>query len=900
MLRLNLMGSPDIRVDGTPIAVDTRKAVAILAYLALEPGPHPRDTLVDLLWPDADVDRARSSLRRTLSTVRTSLGGRWMTADRSIVTLDRDGVSVDVVEFLVAAEDLHGHGRADTCPACLRDLPRAVALLRGDFMAGFSSRDAAPFEAWMTNRSEYLRRTADEVHTRLAMARATEGDYAGAIRCAEARIALDPLNEDAHRSLMLFAAWLGDRSAAVDTYRRLVDTLGTELGVPPLEETTELYEAILEEDLPRAPAPVRRPMVRATRQAVIPAPFVGRDTDLSRAMDALADPGGVVVIRGVAGIGVTRFLGEVGIRKQTAGDLVLAAAGSAAIRNIPYAVIHAALAPALEDPTLSQKWQDLPDSVLAEAGRIFPRLSSRPSTASATRTRLLDAISQVVAALPQPLLVIDDLHRCDGASLEALAFLAVRARRIGLGIVVGVGDDDRPDDAGPLITDLERRGTVIHLQPLSLTAIAELAAGLGVVVDAEMLAHRSGGLPLFVVEAIRTGGDGMNDEIHRIIRARITDLDGTTVQILGTLAILGRPEAPGTVTAVSGRSADETDQGLDVLVGRGLVNELPDGSVTIAHGMVGEVVTAGLTSARRRLLHRRTAHALAAGGGDAGRIALHHQAAGDHQEAAHWFVRAGEEASTVFAHREAIAAYEAALAAGHVDRAALHAAMGHAALRDGWYDRAVVAFEASLAAGQGDVAGVEHVLGEVHRRLRRWDLAEAHYARADEAATEDEMRAIVAADRAFVEHRRGGDPSSLVARARTLARACGSHRAIARSENVAGLVAPDMPDRIAHLRAALDHATDPAERMAVLNNLAGSVAPDEAVALAREALQIAVEIGDRHLMAVLHNTLADALHASGEDAASMASLTDAVALFTEIIGHPDDPWTPEVWLLTEW
>lgn len=901
MLQIALLGSPDVLVDGAPMEVDTRKALAILAYLARESGRHPRDTLVDLLWPDTDVDRARSSLRRTLSTLRSGLGGRWVDADRSVVALDRTGVTVDVDEFLALADDLHGHGRGDTCAVCLRDLPRAVDLLRGDFMAGFGIRDAAPFETWMTTQAEHLRGKADEVHARLAAARAAEGDYPGAIASAGARIALDPLNEEAHRSLMLLTAWAGDRSGAVDAYRRLVGILDTELGVPPLETTTELYEAILEEDLPRAPAPVPRPMPRLPRPAAAPMPFVGRDAELSVALDALTDPGGIVKVRGVAGIGVTRLLAEVAGRLRSDGALVLAAAGSAATGAVPYGVIHEALAPALADPTLSARWQGLPEGVLAEAARIYPGLTTHPPAASATRTRLLDALSQIVATLPDPVLVIDDAHRCDGPSAEAIAFLAARAEHNGIRIAIGVTDGETPSpEVAALIVALGRRGTVIDLDPLPESAVIALAAALGAVEAGPDLARRSGGLPLFVVESIRVGGDGVSDQIRRVIRDRVAGLDGGTVQVLDTIAILGRPELPGTVAAISGRSLDETDQALDILIGRGLAAESEDGSVAVTHGMLAEVVVAGLTAARRRLLNRRAAATLAAEDADASRVARHHQAAGDDAGAAHWFARAGTLASAVFAHGDAIAAFDAALGAGHPDRAEIHAAIGDAALRDGRYDRAVVEFEAALAAGHADIAGIEHRLGEVHRRLQRWELAEAHYVRAGEAAASEEIEAIVAADRAYVEYRRGRDPAPLVERARSLADRSGSSRAIARAENVAGLVAPDTATRVARLRTALDHATDPAERVAVLNNLAGSVPAGEAVALARRALEIAVELGDRHLMAALHNTLADALHAAGESAASMAALTQAVSLFTEISRQGDDEWTPEVWLLTEW
>ena len=79
-LRVDLLGTPRIEVDGEPLRVDTRKAVALLAYLAVTGGPQARELLVDLLWPDTDPDRGRAALRRTLSALRSALGGLGITS----------------------------------------------------------------------------------------------------------------------------------------------------------------------------------------------------------------------------------------------------------------------------------------------------------------------------------------------------------------------------------------------------------------------------------------------------------------------------------------------------------------------------------------------------------------------------------------------------------------------------------------------------------------------------------------------------------------------------------------------------------------------------------------------------------------------------------------------------
>ena len=82
MLRINLLGAPAIDVAGEPLSVDTRKATALAAYLAVEGGAHSRDSLACLFWPDYEQERSRAALRRTLSTLRTAVGGETLVLAR--------------------------------------------------------------------------------------------------------------------------------------------------------------------------------------------------------------------------------------------------------------------------------------------------------------------------------------------------------------------------------------------------------------------------------------------------------------------------------------------------------------------------------------------------------------------------------------------------------------------------------------------------------------------------------------------------------------------------------------------------------------------------------------------------------------------------------------------------
>ena len=151
--------------EGAPLTVDTRKATALLAYLALEEGRHGRDALAELLWPDYAPDRARAALRRTLSTLRSALGGRWLAVSRDAVSLERDGV--------LSTSTSSGGSRPS---GDLAELEEAAALQRGAFLAGFGLRDSAPFDDWQSFQAGTLARELGAVLDRLAEAAAARGD----------------------------------------------------------------------------------------------------------------------------------------------------------------------------------------------------------------------------------------------------------------------------------------------------------------------------------------------------------------------------------------------------------------------------------------------------------------------------------------------------------------------------------------------------------------------------------------------------------------------------------------------------------------------------------------------------------------------------------------------------
>jgi DNA-binding SARP family transcriptional activator len=245
-LALKLLGTPRIERGGKAIQLDTRKATALVAYLALA-GRQSRDRLAAMFWPDASNDRSRGALRRTLSVLRTGGFGDALVSDGLSVVLRDADVDVDVRRFreLVAT----GH------------LEDASAAYTGDLLAGFALRDSVEFDEWHASEADELRRELAGALERLAR---DERDTQKALASARRWVALDALHEPAHRALMRLLARAGDRAAALRQYRECVRTLDRDLGVTPLPETTALARAIERGQSEPEPPPPSAPMVEET------------------------------------------------------------------------------------------------------------------------------------------------------------------------------------------------------------------------------------------------------------------------------------------------------------------------------------------------------------------------------------------------------------------------------------------------------------------------------------------------------------------------------------------------------------------------------------------------------------------------------------------------------------
>jgi DNA-binding SARP family transcriptional activator/tetratricopeptide (TPR) repeat protein len=669
-LRLALLGPPVVLRDGLPVTFDTRKAVALLALLAVTGREHSREQLADLLWPEADSAKGRASLRRTLSVTAAAMSA-GLTISRAAVTLELAAVQVDVREFeaLIA--------RADA-----KSLEQAVQLYRDDFLSGFVLRGCPDFEEWQASVSEGLRQALARGLQRLVAACIAEGDLERATGHARRWLQLDPLHEPAHQAIIRLHGWAGQRSAAMRQYRSLVRVLDRDLAVRPLPETTRLYDDVRAGRLEPPPAPLvvraaESPAAESAAAAVAAPevggatgiwPLVGRETELATlraAWQATGTAGRVVAIAGQAGSGKTRLITEfrTGATQPPRAAVVLAARCHDGETALPFVLAADLLRTALAvRPDLPDV---LPAQTAAMAGRLVPALAAAHPDSVAPAldspvavTRLYAAIAETLLAAtqgggasgppgsgaaadaqgPAGVVVVEDVQWADSSSLGLLAYLVRRLADWPLLLVLSWQDEQ----AGRLrvlrtaLSEAEDQsvGEMIEpglLGPEAIGALLDLDGMPQVEVDRLMAETR--GLPMLVreyIEALRSAGDSAEEgtqgpeqadwwppaSVRDLLRARLQAVSEPTRQMLTAAAVLGSDNDADLLRAVSGRGEDEIVEAIDEALARSLLTETPPPAAGEApsYGFPYEALrrTAyeSATLARRRLLHGRAADIL--------------------------------------------------------------------------------------------------------------------------------------------------------------------------------------------------------------------------------------------------------------------------------------------------
>ena len=324
---------------------------------------------------------------------------------------------------------------------------------------------------------------------------------------------------------------------------------------------------------------------------------------------------------------------------------------------------------------------------------------------------------EVVAALLHELqggkptiVVLEDLHWADEATLDVLRLFARRVEVVPALVLASYRDDElgRDQSLRIVLGELPTTGQVerLDLEALSRAAIARLAEPRGI--DAEQLYRTTGGNPFFVTEVLAAGGEQIPPTVRDAVLARAGRLGPAARELLEAVAI--EPQL-----------LDDGAGSLDECLGSGMLSAAA-GGVAFRHELARLTIEDALAPNRRIALHRTALSALEgrpAGAHEPARLAHHAEGAGDAQAVLRHAPRAAKSASSVGAHREAAAQYARALRFADglppAERAGLLEGRAYECYLTDHLDEAIEAQESALACSRE--AGGPREEGDSLRRL---------------------------------------------------------------------------------------------------------------------------------------------------------------------------------------
>jgi DNA-binding CsgD family transcriptional regulator/tetratricopeptide (TPR) repeat protein len=402
-----------------------------------------------------------------------------------------------------------------------------------------------------------------------------------------------------------------------------------------------------------------------------------RDEELDHLQRSLAEAeqgrGRVAFVAGEAGIGKTAVVRALATATSSAGGRVRFAVGRCDALATPRA-----LGPFLD---------------------VAATLGTAPSS---DRDGLLDSLLDDLRGGPPALVIIEDAHWADDATVELIAMLGRRAVDLPLLLVVTYRDDETGSDhalrlvIGDLVTSSAT--SFVGLRSLSRTAVGRLAAGHDIL--AEDLYQLTCGNPFYVTEVLAAGAETVPPTVRMAVLTRISRLGPTQRSVIDAVSIVPGSAEPWLVTAL----CDPPSGTIESCVDAGVLVAGRDG-YSFRHELARLAVESAVGDDRRRELNQRAVHELSARAGiEPARLAHHAAAAGDEPALA----RAAREACRLAiersALREAVRHGEQALTVDHLltpdERAAVREELGESLHALNRSDEAIVLLSEAVAHWQ--------------------------------------------------------------------------------------------------------------------------------------------------------------------------------------------------------
>ena len=306
MLEVRLLGGFEVKQDGESVAITSRPAQSLFAYLILNAGTsHRREKLAGLLWPDSTEENARDYLRHGLWKLRKAIENK-SSKDAANLYILTDDISVSFNP--VAAYTLDAAKMEDVDMGCSStdELMDGLSLYEGELLPGF-------YDEWIVLEREHLQALFEQKMECLLERLGEEARWGDTLEWGERWISFGQKPEAAYRFLMRAHAARGDMSRVATTFERCTKSL-SEFGVEPSEQTRVLYEDLksgkekLEKEIPSTPS-IESPKPEPASRTNLPVPltsFIGREKEIDDVLNLLEEKR-LLTLTGSGGVGKTRL-----------------------------------------------------------------------------------------------------------------------------------------------------------------------------------------------------------------------------------------------------------------------------------------------------------------------------------------------------------------------------------------------------------------------------------------------------------------------------------------------------------------------------------------------------------------------------------------------------------------